>query len=153
MGTRSKGYSGTNAIIGIVFLVLAMMAVFWLAKSIFSILAWAAPLLLIATLIIDYRVIINYGKWLMNLLKSNLVSGILFSLLTIVGFPVVSVLLLGRALLNKKVKSLQQEFQQKEQAEFTDYEIVEEEIITPLELPELERRKSVKTDDYEELFD
>jgi len=64
-----------RSVIGIVFLVLAVMAIFWLVKGVFTILSWLMPVLFIATLIIDHKVVINYGKWIGGLLKNNLPYG------------------------------------------------------------------------------
>ncbi|MBK8501451.1 MAG: hypothetical protein IPL46_04150 [Saprospiraceae bacterium] len=73
-----KRYNSSNAIVGILFMVVVLFILFWLAKSVFTILAWLAPALFVAALIIDYRSVLNYGKWLVNQLKNNTLNGILF---------------------------------------------------------------------------
>jgi len=92
-----------RSVMGIVFLVLAVMAIFWIAKGIFTILSYLTPVLLIATLIIDHNIIINYGKWIGGLLKNNLPYGIGAILFTIVASPVVAVYLFGKAMLKRQV--------------------------------------------------
>lgn len=154
MVQKEVRFSYINVIFGVVFLVFAFMAVFWLAKGIFTILAWLAPILLIATLIIDYRIILNYGKWILHQLKTNTLVGVGMSLLTVVGFPVVSFFLFGKALLKRKLKSLESSYREERTESYSDYEIVEEDISTRLELPPLERRRAkTASDDYEQLFD
>ena len=146
-----KRYNSSNAIVGVLFLIASMFVLFWLAKSIFAILAWLAPALLIAALIIDYQSVLNYGKWLLNQLRFNTLSGILYTLLTIVGFPVVSLFLFGKSLLRKKIKALEKNYTQQREGVYTEYEIVDEDNHR-LELPPLEKREAAK-DDYEQLFD
>jgi hypothetical protein len=147
-----KRYNASNAIVGILFLIAVLFVLFWLAKSVFTILAWLAPALFIAALIINYRSVLNYGKWLLNQLKSNPLNGILFSILTVVGFPVVALLLFGRALLTKKMKALEKSYIEQREGVYVDYEIVDENE-TVLHLPPLEERKQPAKDDYEQLFD
>lgn len=147
-----KRYNSSNAIVGILFLVAVLFLLFWLAKSLFTILAWLAPALFIAAIIIDYRSVLNYGKWLLNQLKNNTLNGILFSILTVVGFPVVSLLLFGRALLSKKMKSLEKSYIERREGTYTEYEIVEDQEAR-LDLPPLEKRNQQSKDDYEQLFD
>lgn len=130
----------------------SLFVLFWLAKSIFTILAWLAPALLIAAVIIDYNTVLNYGKWLVNQLRFNTLNGILFTLLTVFGFPVVTLFLFGKSLFRKKMKALEKDYREQKEGMYTDYEIVDEEV-EPLELPPLERRKSSTQDDYEQLFD
>ncbi|MBX2816817.1 MAG: hypothetical protein KTR24_12495 [Saprospiraceae bacterium] len=149
---RSYGFNTQNTILGIAIMVLGLVALFWLAKSVFTILTWVAPILLIATLVINHKVVINYGKWIWNLLKTNTIVGIVATLLTIIGFPVVSLLLFGRAMLGRKVEQMTGTFRQEEQT-YTDYEVVDEDMEI-LELPPMEPPPIQTEDtDYEELFD
>lgn len=147
-----KRSSGTNAIVGVIFLVAVLFLLFWLAKSIFTILAWIAPALLIAAVIIDYQSVLGYGKWLLHNLRHRTLNGIIYTLLTIVGFPVVSFFLFGKALLKKKMKTLEKAHEQKREGIYTEYEIMEENTPT-LELPPLKKQKKQADNDYEQLFD
>jgi len=145
-------FNPVSAILGVLFLMVGIFALLWVAKSIFTILAWIAPLLLIATLIIDYRTVLNYGKWILNKLNENFLTGIIYSLLTIFGFPVVSLFLFGKALLSRKIRSIEQNIHEEQEGQYADFEIVDEEPII-LDLPQIERRKEHQKDDYEQLFD
>ena len=83
-------------------LLLALLGVlffaFWFLKNIvFRILYAAAPVLLILALVMNYRVVLGYGKWLIDTLRSNLVVGLIATALTIVGYPFVSAFLAYRA--------------------------------------------------------
>jgi uncharacterized membrane protein YbaN (DUF454 family) len=148
---REEGFGSQNTIVTAVFLVLAFFALFWVARSIFTIMAWLAPVFLIITLIINYRIVLNYGKWLWGLLNNNPLMGVLGILLTVVGFPVVSFLLFGKALLYRKSKQLEKAYEEQKYGTYTEYEIIDEE---PLELRELEEKvRKDDRDEYEKLFD
>lgn len=118
---ENRRYTTTETIVGLVFFALALWAAFFLFKSIFSILAWAAPILFIAALIINHKLVLSYGKMLVVLLKRNTLVGILAIILTFVAFPVVAALLFAMALMNKKADSILKEEIQKKEGIPTDY--------------------------------
>ena len=144
-----------NSIISILFLVLVFMGLYFIATSIFKLLALMAPFLLIGALVIDYKVVLNYGKWLVKLLKENFLLGIGAGLLTFFGFPVIAGFLFGKAYLSRKVNKLKTEYETQTQGEFVEFEeVTDESDITPkLELPPLKRREEKISNEYEELFD
>jgi len=154
-----------RSIMGIVFLVLAVMAVFWIAKGIFTILSYLTPVLLIATLIIDHKVIIDYGKFLGKLFQRNPLYGIGGILLSFIASPVVAVYLFGKAMLKRKVRKMQTHVEEQTKGKYTDYnevaeeeevefELKDEEEIIPLEIPKIERRlKQQERNSYDDLFD
>ena len=142
-----------NSITSILFLVFAFVALYWLATGIFKILTVAAPFLLIATLIIDYTVVLNYGKWLWNLLQKNPLMGIGGILLTFFGFPIIAGFLLGKALLYRKVGKIKDELDIKQNGEFADYEEVDDGPQIRMELPEIKKTKPPKDDQYDQFFD
>ena len=118
---ENRRYTTTETIVGLVFFALALWAAFFLFKSIFSILAWAAPILFIAALIINHKLVLSYGKMLVVLLKRNTLVGILAIILTFVAFPVVAALLFAMALMNKKADSILKDEIQKKEGIPTDY--------------------------------
>ncbi len=154
-----------RSVMGIVFLVLAVMAIFWIAKGIFTILSYLTPVLLIATLIIDHNVIINYGKWIGSLLKNKLPYGIGAILFTLIASPVVAVYLFGKAMLKRQVRKMQTNVDEQRRGKTTEYEEVieeeevefdlkDEEEIIPLEIPKTTRRiKQQDRNTYDDLFD
>ena len=160
---RQQQYSGNpfRSIMGIVFLVLAIMAIFWIARSIFAILSYLTPVLLIATLIIDHNVIVNYAKWIGGLLKNNLLYGIGAIIFTLVASPIVAVYLFGKAMLKRQIRKMQTVAEEQQRGKPTDYEEVAEEVefelqdedeIIPLEIPKTTRRLREERNSYDDLF-
>lgn len=141
-----------NSLGSILIMILVFAGLFFIARGIFTILAWVAPLLLIATLVIDYKVVLGYGKWLVNLLKNNLGMGIGALLLTIFGFPVIAGFLFVKALLYRKVNKLQEEVQRRQEGELVDFEEVDSKP-TIIELPPIKKKQKEVQNDYEQLFD
>ena len=131
----------TNFWVGFVIMFLLMIGLFYIARSVFTILTWAAPVLIIATLILRHQVIVSYGRMLANLFRKDRVMGVVAIVLTIVGFPVVAFALFGKALLDRKLIKLGNRSESGYEEEYTDYEVLEEE---PLDLPEMDpsRRRS-----------
>lgn len=139
-----------NTIIGIVLMVIALVVMFYIARFIYRLLWILSPLAIIAALVIDRNVVINFGKWIINLFKQNTIAGIVSVALTAIAFPLVSVFLLGRAFLSKKVKEMKEEQELRTKGEFIEFEELDSK---PLELPELDKQEEPKKgNDYEELF-
>ena len=110
--------------------------------------------LLIGALVIDYKVVLNYGKWLVNLFKSNWPLGIGAGLLTFFGFPVIAGFLFVKALLSRKVNNLRQEAERRHQGEFIEYEELDDTPIKRIELPPIrEKQKLPRDESYDEFFD
>ncbi len=137
-----------NFWIGIGAMILVMIGLFYIAKGVFTLLAWAAPVLLIITLIIRHEVVLSYGKMLINLVKRNPLMGIVAIVLSIVGFPVVAFALFGKALLDRKIGQLGQKREKAYQDEFVEYEEIQEE---SLELPQMDTKKS-SSSEYDDLI-
>ena len=102
-GNNKSPFSG---LVGIVVAILFFVALFYVMKIVFNLLWLLLPVMLIATAIIDYKVILGYLGWLGRMFRSNWVAGLAISVLTIIGAPVVGLYLLGKALLKRKIKSL-----------------------------------------------
>ena len=139
-----------NSILGILIMVGIIFGIYYISTLFFRLLYFLSPILLVATLIIDYKVVLNFGKWLINLTKRNLLMGVGAILLTLLAYPVVSAFLFGKALFKKRVKQAQQAFENQRQGELVDFEEIESKP-TKLELPELEKKQ--KGNDYEQLFE
>jgi len=162
MTNRRIDINPGNSLGGILLMVFIFVALYFIAKSIFTLLSWLAPVLLIGTAIINYKVLTGYGKWLFNLLKKNPLFGILAIIMTVVGFPVVAGFLFAKALLYRKADQMKQEYETQTQGELIDYEEIEEDTIVPLELPPIKRtqpkvRQNPKNpppnNEYEQFFD
>lgn len=156
--------SSSNPIIGVIGLVLFLIVAYFLIKSIAWVLGLIAPVLLILTFFIDRSVIIDYGKWIMNLFKTKWYFGLGAGAMTFFGFPFVSAFLFGKAMFKKKVAGmgLGGSTERSSNDTFTDYEEVEseisyEEVELPeqdLDLPEIEENFNTLDEDnaYDNLF-
>ena len=140
---------------GAITMILAMVVLFYLAKGFFTILAWIAPVLIILTLIINHKVVINYGKWIFNQFRTqNWLPALGATALTVFAFPIVAFFLFGKALFMKKIEEAFPEAMQRQvrnEEEFVDYEEI---VDDPLELPELPKETQDKIDknEYDNLF-
>lgn len=142
-----------NSIVGIIVMILFLIGLWFLAKFIFRILFYLSPIMLIAAFIIDKHVVTGYIKWLGRLFKKNAVYGIGATVLSILGMPVVSTFLLGKALFRKKIKEMEEQQRNIEQGELVDYEELDSE---PLQLPDMEPEEPKnrnKNTGYEDLFE
>ena len=159
---RSYQFGGNNnspfsGVVGIVVGILFFIAMFWFVQIVFRILWFLLPVIVIATAIIDHKVILDYFGWMGKLFRRNTLAGIAMAILTIVGAPVVGVFLLGRALFRKKIKDAQAEVERKRQGEFVEYEEIDSET---MELPKLEPEPQKRPqsppkadgNDYDDLF-
>lgn len=143
---------------GLLIAIVALIMLFVVARFIFRILYFLSPFLLIATAIIDYRVITSYITWLINMTKRNALLGIGAIVLSIIGFPIVSAGLFGKALFNRQVRQAQKEKQQEmirpEIGEYVEFEEVKRE--KTMRLPEIEKpeepRPPKKDNEYDQFF-
>ena len=129
-------------------------ALFFLAKGVFWLLSWVAPVLLIITLIIDYTVVTDFFKFVWKLLREKTIMGILAVLLVVFGYPIVSGYLFFKALGKRTIKKAYERVE-KDKNIFTDYEeVVEDDNF--LELPPLNKRPEApiqsKSNEYDDIF-
>lgn len=122
-----------NLIIGLLIVFIFLFGLFRLAAFVYKILAAITPVLLIATAIIDYKVIVSYATRLGNLVKQNTWMGVISIVLSIVAFPVVAAYLLYQALSRKNRYKQQSSFRRnKENAgEWINYEELESKTKSP----------------------
>lgn len=150
-----------NGIIGFAFLVLIFVGLFFVAKGVFTVLSWIAPVLILLALLINYRTILNYLKFMLSLLQRNPLGGILGILLSFFGFPILAGVLFGKSILDRKIKKLHEAHQAQQESEYVEYEeVIKPERETKLDLPPLEKKTPVveqqppaqKDNRYEDLF-
>lgn len=144
-----------SSIFGIIFVLLFLVGLYFIARFIFNILYYLSPILLIATLIVDYKVVLGYAQWLIGLVKQNPLMGIGAIVLSALGFPVLTAFLLGKALFKKRIKQAQAEVRRTREGEFVEYEELEEEVQDePIELPEAKPQPRQKRDpnQYDDFF-
>jgi len=132
---------------------------FKLAGWVLSLLWWAAPIIFIASLIIDHKVFLGYVGSIKRLFEKNWIFGLAAGILSLVLFPIAATYMLGMALFKKKLKERAVEMDEQVNGKWAEYEDITEE---PLELdipyeelppePEPLPRKD-KDNEYDELFE
>lgn len=153
MYRKVKIDTGTMIMAALVMIVF-FVAMFYIVGGIMKLLAMAAPVLLIIACIFDYNTVLNYGKWLISLVKRNPLMGIGAILLSVIAYPLVFTYLLARAYLTKKLKGMQADYETRQQGEYTDFEVVDEkplEINTPPRRPKPEVKRP-SSNDYDDMF-
>ena len=144
------------SLVGALTMILGMVVLFYLAKGIFTILAWLAPVLLVLTLIINHNVVLNYGKWIFNQYRNqNWPVALGSTALTVLAFPFVSLFLFGKAMIMKKItEAFPGAMEQRNVGQADDFVEYEEIHDQHLELPELPKETQEKIDknDYENLI-
>jgi len=153
-------FSNITSVIG---LVLFFVIAYYVLKGAFFLLGLITPALLIGAAILDFKVYPDYAKWVWKTLQSNPVMGILAIIGSVVALPVLSGYLFFKALFRRRLKKMGvnmgngfpgQAAQQEPEEDFVDFEIVDEELHKPLELPEMDKPTTQKkSGDYEGLFD
>lgn len=111
----------SGGIMGFVMLIAFLVLLFVIARSIFKILAWASPILIILAVIIRYRTVLDFLKYLWLLLRRNPLMGVLAIILCIVGFPVVSAFLFGKAILDRRIDRYTEAVRKHHEGELTEY--------------------------------
>jgi hypothetical protein len=158
----TQGFSiKLNGIIGFIFMVMIFVGLFFVAKGIFTVLAWIAPVLIGLALLINYRTILNYLKFMLSLLQRNPLGGIIGILLSVFGFPILAGVLFGKSIFDRKVRKLNAAYQAREEGEFVEYEeVIKPEKESKLDLPPLKKEPPIiekespskKDNRYEDLF-
>ncbi len=163
--TRRGGTSARTGgtIVGFLMLLLVVAFVWMAVKGLYSILSFVAPVLFIITLFLNFGVVKDYGKMLINTFKTNAGKGILYILGTAFFSPLVIAYLFSKALISRQ-------FSQRKKQQYDDYEDVTEKEKAKqqedeedfLELPDIEKvpqtrtnnpgTSSRSTNEYEDLF-
>lgn len=118
---------------------LVAVATYFIIKGLYKILYYASPVLLIAALVINWRVVAGIGQSLLNLLTRNPIAGLLVGALAVVAFPFTAAFIFMSALGARRVEKLVAEMQQRQQnfekqvsgdaaqdGEYVDFEEVKE---------------------------
>ncbi|HEB62134.1 MAG TPA: hypothetical protein ENI82_03180 [Bacteroidetes bacterium] len=138
-----KSYNKGNSWLGIIIIVAIIFFIFFIIQNLYKLFALLAPIFLILTAILDYRVIAKFGIVIYELLRYRTVLGILAVIFSIIGLPFVSAAMFFNAFMNFKTK-------RRNKKRYIDYEDVsdkDDDILI------LEDKDKVKLDDYENLFD
>ena len=119
--------SPVGTIVGIVLFLAVLYVMFSIVGWIITLLYKYSWLILIAALIIDYRVVLGYLKGVKRLFDRNPVYGLIAAVATVAFYPFVFLYFLGMALFKKKVKEAQKEADIRRNGKWVDYEEVSEE--------------------------
>lgn len=151
----------SNGLFGLLILAIGFVALWFIAKSVFTLLSWVAPFLLVGALIVNYKTVIGYGKFVLSLLKRNWIMGLVAIVLTIFGFPIVTGFLFAKSFLDRKVNKMMDEQKRQVEGELVEYEDVTDEVTEvteeaeTLELPPIKKaqpEKIVEKNEYDDLF-
>lgn len=126
---------------------------FVIARVFLKILYFAAPFLIIATAIINYKVILGYFKNIGNLFKRSPVLGIGAGVLSAVFYPVVTAFLFVQALLYRKVDKIEKEQEEPKIGEYIAYEEVRTHEVEGEDLLEELNRKNQKAEEDLDYWD
>ena len=144
------GFLGPLIILAIFFTIL-----FFVARGVFWLLSWVAPVLLLITLIIDYKIVTNFLKFVWKLLQENPLMGIVALLLIFFGYPVIAGFLFFKAVTKRSLQKAVNRME-KERNTYTEYEEVNDDDDSFLELPPLKNKKEApkqtRSNDYDEMF-
>lgn len=155
MAQRRQQGGSFNLIVGVVMLVVAVMALWFVFKSVLSILTWIAPILLIITLIINRSVVFDYVKGIGNRLQNDTIMGVAQLAGTFFFFPFVSAYLFGKAMLIRKVGKIKKEMEVEKEGEFAEYEELDDDDVLDLkDLDEVVQKETPKASNnqYDDLF-
>jgi len=143
-----------TGIFGVIFVVLLLTGLFFLAKGIFTILLWLSPFFIIGAIVLNYKTVIGYLRFVLSVFQRNPLAGIIVTVLSIIGFPVLSGVLFAKAFFDRKIRRLQRVHEANEAAEYVPYEeVIKPESSDSLDLPPLEKEQAEKKDNrYDNLF-
>jgi len=129
-----------------------LIGLYYVFKLVWWIIGILFPILFIATLILDYTVVWDFAKMLINLLKKNPTMGVIAILLVIIASPVVVLFLFGQVMLKRKVA---QSKNTNASNESKDGEYVEFEDLTEpkLDLNRPRKEKEKRTNNFDDTND
>lgn len=159
--SRPRSPFDSNPLSGIAGFIVALVALYVLFNIlgwVYSLLWYAAPVMFIASLVIDSSVFRGYTKSIQGLFERKWYFGLAAVVLSLVVFPLTATYLFGMSLFRKKLKERAQEMDERVNGQWAEYEDVTEETMDldiPYEElpppPEPQRRKD--SSEYDELFD
>jgi len=96
----------------LIFGILAAVAIWFVLKGLYALLYWAAPVLFVLALVIQWRAVADTGKDFLSLFQRNPLAGLLLAGLCVLAFPLLAMYLFLRALGYNKAEELKQQFGQ-----------------------------------------
>jgi hypothetical protein len=145
--TQFKGWQS------LIVMAVVMILIFVVARAFLKLLYFVAPFLIIATAIINYKVILGYFKNIGKLFKRNPFLGIGAGVLSAIFYPVVTAFLFVQALLYRKVDKMQKEQEGPRIGEYVEYEEIDTHEVEANDLLEELNRKSQEAEDDLDYWD
>lgn len=151
-----------NSLVSLLIFVGVLIVLFFLLKGFVTLLYWVAPILLIITLLIRYRVVADYAVSLFETFQTDILMGILKVAFTIFCYPFVIGWLFMKAIFYRKMDQVKQtmdsQIYQQPTEQYTDYEEVSTETMpNESEKPQLwelpKPKEKEKNNPYNDLFE
>ncbi len=151
-----------GSIVSLIVMVGILLLLFFLVKGFITILYWLAIPLFIITLIINYRVVANYVTSLFDTFQTDILMGVVKVGFTILCYPIVIGWLFAKALVYRKVETLQKSFEEQnqkiEKEQFVDYEDLtnkkQDDILKGIDKLEMPKPKEKdKSNPYDNIFE
>lgn len=126
-GFRAARFNGGGGIGCLIFGVIGMVAAYFILKGLFKLLYWAAPVLFVLALVINWRAVVDTLKNWLKTMETNPLGGLLGAALAVLLFPVFALYLFVKALGYTKIQQMQREFRANEPSmdEFVEFEELE----------------------------
>jgi hypothetical protein len=151
-----------GSIVSLVVMIGILLLLFFLVKGFITILYWLAIPIFIITLIINYRVVANYVTSLFDTFQTDILMGVVKVGFTILCYPIVIGWLFAKALVYRKVETLQKSFEEQtqklEKEQFVDYEDLtnknQDDILKGIDKLEMPKPKEKdKNNPYDNIFE
>jgi hypothetical protein len=174
MFVRMQNRSPLGGLGCLVFGILGLVAGYYILRGLFYLLWWAAPVLFLLAVVINWKIVATAGRNLLGLWQSRPLTGLLTTGLVVLAFPVVALLLFLAALGNRRMEQVMARFNERGQNpatapledEYTEFEELEShpkiplrKEPEPLERPTEDKKPQPPAEDkkpdnpYNQLFD
>jgi Trk-type K+ transport system membrane component len=159
-----------GSIINLLIFFAVLAGMYFFIGGVFKLLYLVAPLLLIATLIINYRIVAEYAIDVFETFRTDVLWGAVKVAFTVVCYPLVIGWLFAKSLIYRKVDKIKQQFEEQVKTanpnlgsntgttEFADFEELSSEMLNkskkqePPIIIELPKLKEKPRDDYDQFF-
>ena len=149
-----------------------LVGMYFLIGGVFKLLYLIAPVLLIATLIINYRIVADYAIGVFETFRTDILWGVVKVIFTVLCYPMVIGWLFAKSLIYRKVDKMKENFDAQMNAanqnlgakpaastDFADFEELSSEMLNknapkkeePI-IIELPKPKEKRQDDYDQFF-
>ncbi|MBK7095890.1 MAG: hypothetical protein IPH57_12935 [Saprospiraceae bacterium] len=131
-----------NSWLGLIVIFGIIVVLFIIIQSLYKLFFILAPVFILLSLILDYRVIAKFGILLYNLLKHKTTLGVLAVIFTVIGLPFVAAAMFFNSFMNFRSKIRNKS----KYAKYIELEAKKEEF-------ELKEKPEIKVKSYEDLFE